>query len=362
VNTRHWLAVGWLGVAMCTSASAATYYVAQEDPRAADTNAGTADQPWLTIRRGLQNLNPGDTVYLKKGVYREFVPLSPTGRDGLPPVPSGTSYQQMTTLAAFPGDEVIIKGSDVITGWTHYTNQIWYTTNAPRPRILPILFCDDQRLNIIGDWGGEMSRMITNMAGSLEVWRGRKGEQLGDLEPNAYFYDKDSNRLYIWLADGSDPNRHRIEMTMRYGVSIEGRYMRVSGLKVLHASTGVGGGYNILENCESSDGSWGGCGVYGEFNTIIGCKFNRNGDSGMGGSGRGHRIINCETSSNNYLRISAGWHSGGCKFIPFCSDIVMSGHIAAYNIESPVIWFDWGNFNVTVENCITHHNGGGIMY
>jgi parallel beta-helix repeat protein len=82
----------------------------------------------------------------------------------------------------------------------------------------------------------------------------------------------------------------------------------------------------------------------------------------MGGSGRGHRIINCETSYNNFLRISAGWHSGGCKFIPFCSDIVMSGHVAAYNYECPGIWFDGGNFNITVENSVCHHNICGIFY
>jgi parallel beta-helix repeat protein len=347
---------------MVTAAVAAERFVAQQDPKASDDNPGTEAAPFKTIVAALKGLTSGDTVFIKKGVYREVVFLTPNGRDKCPPVPSGKSYQQMTSVAAFPGDEVIVKGSDVITGWKHHKDQIWYTENAPKPTALPILFCDDKRLNIIGDWGGRMSEMIKGMAGSVEVWKGRKGQKLEELEANSYFYDISTNRLYVWLADGTDPNKHQIELTMRSGLSIDGSYLRVSGIRFLQASAGVGGRFNILENCESSDSAWCGGGVYGEFNTLIGCKFNRNGDSGMGGSGRGHRIINCETSYNNFLRIDAGWHSGGCKFIPFCSDIVMSGHTAAYNIECPGIWFDWGNFNITVENSVVHHNGSGIMY
>jgi len=334
---------------------AADYYVAQQDPKASDDNNGTAAAPCKTINRGLKDFKSGDTLFVKKGVYREVVNMCPPG------VASGKSYGQMTSLMAFPGDDVVIKGSDVITGWKNYKDKIWYTENAPVPTALPIIFCDDKRLEIIGDWGGTMSAMIKKMAG-FDVWKGRKGEKREELEVNSYFYDKACNRLYVWLADGGDPNSHQMEITMRGGLNIGGSYMRVSGIQILQAGSGVGGSYNIMENCESSDASWSGGGVYGEFNTIIGCKFNRNGDQGMGGSGRGHRIINCETSWNNYLKIDAGWHSGGCKFIPFCSDIVMSGHVAAYNIACPGIWFDWGNFNITVENSIVHHNGGGIMY
>ena len=349
-------------------AMAAERFVAQQDPKASDDNPGTEAAPFKTIVGGLKGFKAGDTVYVKKGVYREGVILNPNGREKCPPVPSGKSYQQMTSLAAFPGDEVVIKGSDVIAGWKQHSDpagagagKIWYTENAPKPTALPIIFCDDKRLNIIGDWSGTMSEMIMKMAG-FDVWKGRKGSKLEELEANSYFYDKASNRLYVWLEDGSDPNSHQMEITMRYGLSIDGSYMRVSGIKILQAACGVGGSFNILENCESSDSAWVGAGVYGEFNTIIGCKFNRNGDSGMGGAGRGHRILNCETSYNNFLRINAGWHSGGCKFISFCSDWVVSGHVAAYNIESPGIWFDWGNFNITIENSVLHHNGGpGIM-
>ena len=340
---------------------AATYFVAQEDPKASDDNNGSEATPYKTIFRSLKGLKSGDTVLIKKGLYREAVALSPTGREKFPAVPSGTSYQQMTTFAAFPGDVPVIKGSDVITGWKLDKGNVWYTESSPAPTAMPIIFCDDKRLDMLGDYGGTMSAMVKGGAGSVEVWKGKKDGKLADLKAGWYFYDKDSKRLYVWLPDGSDPNKHVMEITMRWGVSIEGSYLRVSGLKVLQASVGVGGSYNILENSESSDSSWCGGGVSGEFNTLVNCKFNRCGDSGMGGAGRGHRIINCETSYNNFLKIDAGWHSGGCKFISMCSGWVISGHKATGNIECPGIWFDWGNSDIVIENCVLDHNSGAIM-
>jgi len=243
-----------------------------------------------------------------------------------------------------------------------HKDKIWVTDSCPEPTLYTLLFCDGKRLQLIGDGGGNLIESIKGWGGTPEVWKGLKGDKLEDIEPGSYFYDRATRKLYAWLEDGGDPRRHLLEASVRGGLDVQVDFVKVSGIKILHGSASLSGRYDMMENCESSDSMWGGFGVSGEFNTIIGCKFNRNGDSGMGGSGRGHRIINCETSYNNFLRISAGWHSGGTKFIPFCSDIVMSGHVAAYNIECPGIWFDWGNFNVTVENSITHHNSCGIMY
>ena len=359
MNKVRWIvtALFCAGMALSSALGAGTYYVAGEDPKAKDDNDGSEAAPWKTIVRSLKDRKPGDTVLIKNGTYRESVRWEPN--QGFA---SGKSYQEMITFAAYPGQTPVIKGSKVLGNWKQHKEAIWYTEEAPaKPDALPILFGDDQRLEILGDWSGEFSAIIKRISGSVEVWKGKKDGKLEDLKAGWYFYDKDAQRLYAWLPDGSDPNKHVMEMTIQAGCSIGVSYVKLAGLKMLQSSLGIGGSHNIVENCESSDSSFGGCGVYGEFNTLIGCKFNRCGDSGMGGSGRGHRLINCETSYNNFLRIDAGWHSGGCKFIPFCSDWVISGHRASYNIDCPGIWFDWGNFNTTIENCVLDHNGGGIM-
>ncbi len=338
-------------------ARAATYYVAAEDAKAADTNDGSEAAPWKTINRSLKDLKPGDTVLIKGGTYRESFRLE--GGQGRP---SGKSFNEMITIAAYPGQQPVIKGSEVLTGWTKHKDNIWYTEKAPaKPDELPIVFCDEKRLDLLGDWAGEFSRIIKARSGSVEVWKGKTDGKLDDLKAGWYFYDGDAKRLYVWLPDGSDPNKHLMEITMPAGCGVGASYIKLSGLKLLHSSLGIGGSFNIAENCESSDSPWGGGGVGGEFNTLIGCKFNRCGDSGMGGSGRGHHLINCETSWDNFLKISAGWHSGGCKFIALCTDWVISGHRGSHNIECPAIWFDGFNYNTTIENCVLDHNGGAIM-
>jgi parallel beta-helix repeat protein len=345
------------GILLSSPLRAATYYVAAEDPKASDENNGSEATPWKTINRSVKAVKAGDTVLIKSGTYRENVRL-----DAGQGAPSGKSFQEMITFAAYPGQTPAIKGSKVLTGWTQHKDAVWYTQSAPeKPEVLPILFCDDKHMEILSDWGGEFSRIIKAISGSVEVWKAKQDGKLEDLKAGWYFYDKDAKRLYAWLPDGSDPNKHLMELTMPAGNSLGTSYVKFSGLKILQSSLGIGGSHNIVENCESSDATFGGCGVYGEFNTVIGSKFNRCGDSGMGGSGRGHHIINCETSYNNFLKIDAGWHSGGCKFIPFCSDIIMSGHRASHNIACPGIWFDWGNFNITIENCVCDHNDGAIM-
>ena len=50
-------------------AGAATYYVAQEDAKAVDTNDGSEAAPWKTINRSIKALKPGDTLLIKNGDF-----------------------------------------------------------------------------------------------------------------------------------------------------------------------------------------------------------------------------------------------------------------------------------------------------
>jgi hypothetical protein len=78
---------------------AETYYVA---PSGNDAGPGTEAQPWRTIKAAGKRLQPGDTVYIKAGTYRERVIPSRSGTPGKP-----------ITYAAFPGDAVTIDGAGI---------------------------------------------------------------------------------------------------------------------------------------------------------------------------------------------------------------------------------------------------------
>ena len=135
-----------------SSAGAATYYVARQDPKASDQNAGSQDAPWKTLTHGLVSIKNGDTLLVRKGVYREEIVLPRkewNWENVLHPAfaASGKSYAEMTIIQAFPGDEVVIKGSDVVTDWKPFKDKICvrenWTTNTQ------VVACDDKLLDQI---------------------------------------------------------------------------------------------------------------------------------------------------------------------------------------------------------------------
>lgn len=61
--------------ALAAPTSATTLYVDGQSPEASDQNPGTTEAPWKTVSRaaGAKELRPGDTVFIRSGVYRENV-------------------------------------------------------------------------------------------------------------------------------------------------------------------------------------------------------------------------------------------------------------------------------------------------
>ena len=82
-----------------------TYHVSQLHPRASDDNDGTADRPFRTINHAAQVVKPGERVWIHSGIYRELVR----------PRISGEGPDRMIAYEAAPGEQVIIRGSRVIT-------------------------------------------------------------------------------------------------------------------------------------------------------------------------------------------------------------------------------------------------------
>jgi hypothetical protein len=81
---------------------ARTYVVNNSRPEASDDNPGTDELPLRTINRAAQRAQPGDTVLVRGGVYRERVAPVRGGREGQP----------IVYLAA-ARETVIIKGSEI---------------------------------------------------------------------------------------------------------------------------------------------------------------------------------------------------------------------------------------------------------
>jgi alpha-N-arabinofuranosidase len=83
-----------------------------------DTNAGSRRAPLRTIQRAAELAQPGDTITVQSGTYRERIN----------PPRGGTSDRQRITYQAARGAKVEIKGSDVMTGWTRVQGDVWQVT------------------------------------------------------------------------------------------------------------------------------------------------------------------------------------------------------------------------------------------
>ncbi len=103
-----------------------------------DSSPGGKDRPYRTIGQAASVAQPGDTVIMHAGTYREWVK----------PARGGTGEDQRITYRAASGEVVIIKGSERVTSWTDEGGGVW---KAELPNDL---FGDynPYALNLSGGW------------------------------------------------------------------------------------------------------------------------------------------------------------------------------------------------------------------
>src|SRR4051794_23191102 len=80
-----------------------------------DSSAGDQAAPFRTINRAAAVAQPGDTVVVHAGEYREWVK----------PRHGGLSDTRRITYQAAEGEHVVIKGSERITGWVSDGGTVW---------------------------------------------------------------------------------------------------------------------------------------------------------------------------------------------------------------------------------------------
>lgn len=109
---RIWLAIAALllvsafvtpgGREIRAASSPRTFYVA---PTGKDSNPGSLSSPWRTIGKAVRTLQAGDVVYIKNGVYREWVELNQEAN-------SGTAAQPIA-YRAYPGHQPVLDGATI---------------------------------------------------------------------------------------------------------------------------------------------------------------------------------------------------------------------------------------------------------
>src|SRR3712207_3958565 len=87
-------------------------------PTGSDDADGSEQFPFQSISRAARLAQPGDTVVVHGGVYREWVR----------PRYSGLSDRRRITYTAASGEHVLIKGSEQVTGWQQVDGNVWRVT------------------------------------------------------------------------------------------------------------------------------------------------------------------------------------------------------------------------------------------
>jgi hypothetical protein len=286
---------------------AADYYVS---PSGSDSSAGSFLQPFATIQRAANEMDPGDTCHIRSGTYRETV---------TPPLRSTTTALPIR-YQAYSNETVTLTGLDPVSGWALYSGSI-YTCSVPSE--VSQLFIDgqlmmearwpnsgpnhliptnasvdtatsivpggvstfsDSALNVFtnGHWNGakmwympghewtSTSSLITDHTGSQLTFTNTSTSSSLQLEAtdsyflygtlNAldsateWFYDKSTDTLYLWAPGGVDPAALTVEArTRRYAFDLlwERDHIQISGINFYAASVADQGTCNntLIEHC-----------------------------------------------------------------------------------------------------------------
>ncbi len=110
-------------------AEAADFHVA---PTGNDANPGTETQPLATIQAGVNRLQPGDSLFVHGGTYRETIVFPASGTAEMP-----------ITVKPYANEIVVVSGCDPVAQWAQHSGGVWkapmnWTLGAGRNQV----FCD----------------------------------------------------------------------------------------------------------------------------------------------------------------------------------------------------------------------------
>ena len=196
-----------------------------------DTNGGSAAEPFKTISAAAQVALPGDVITVHEGTYRERIN----------PPRGGTSDTERITYRAAKGERVVIKGSEVVSGWKEVQKGVWKLT-------LPNTFFggyNPYKDVIRGDWFARNGRDHHTGEVYLDgnaLYEVASLDKIAEAGKKNWYCESDDKNTYIWANfRDSDPNKELVEINVRptcFYPDVPGRnFITVSGFTMSHAAT-----------------------------------------------------------------------------------------------------------------------------
>ncbi len=207
-----------------------------------DGNPGRIQQPLHTISYAAKLAQPGDTITVHEGIYREEVK----------PPRGGKSNLSRIVYRAAPGEKVVIKGSEVIKDWKKVGNGVWKAT------IENSIFKDynPYKDTIWGDWfnpKGQIHHTGEVYLNEKSLYEVPTLDMVKNPVPYEDSRDKE-NSVYKWYVENNkettviwanfhqyNPNKELVEINVRRTCFYPERpgidYITVSGFHMGQAAT-----------------------------------------------------------------------------------------------------------------------------
>ena len=347
----------------------AVYHVSQTAQNASDDNPGSLAAPLKTISGAVGKLQPGDSIFVGDGTYRESVVWKPEPWE---------DTDIRCTLAAEPGSRPVIKGSDVIVGpWEPVEIRDGAAVPAPAKghrgvfacpldTYAQMVFVDEEPLQQIGLQGSPLRAEKATGFRYVRQWVGRG---LADMRAGSFHYDNEAKRLYVWLPDGASPDGRTVEVAVRdVGIDLRGTWT-VSGLDVRHVKDGmwpreqavnVSGNRCIVESCRITHNDFLGLIVSGEDCTIRDCEIAYNGMCGMVSNWGFRMLVEGNEFHHNAWRGDVVCLSAGNKWVMWRDSRFIGNHF--HDEEEAALWMDINVNNVLVADNLFEDCPVGVYF
>lgn len=343
-----------------------------------DSHTGSLESPYRSIGKAAAVAQPGDTVTVHAGTYREWVKPARGGRD----------ENSRITYRAAAGEEVLIKGSEQITSWVQQAGGVWSVE-------LPNRFFGDYNpyaLNISGGWllyGQWLHRGDVYLDG--EALREQKTLEDVKRKPQTWCCRAAENNTTIWANFGkANPNTQLSEINVRQSIFMPAEsglaYITVDGFHLLHSAENwqppviplqmgaIGprmGKHWIIENCTVTNArcvgislgqapgvDYSDIGAFGAHivrNNVV----RRCGEAGIAGQKGATRCLIAGNliEDTNYRKEFGGWETAAIKFHESVDTVICGNLIRRVdyqNFGAFGIWMDWANQGTRITGNIIY--------
>ncbi len=361
-----------------------TYYVDNRNPRAADSNPGTKELPFLTINRAAHVLQPGERVVIMTGIYRErIIPLR-----------GGTGPERMISYEASPGAKVVVKGSRLVkTGWEPSTGFILSSFGPARSMVkIYQRRLDDlafQGYNPFGMVNIMQDRVYLNpkpeelkphlLRRGMVFADGERLEQVGlyrelSQKDGTFWCEHDGLTVHVRLPGDADPSQHEVELVIQEQVFAPRTrglsHIRVKGITFEHAAnafpvpqrgmvSATGGNHWIIEDCVLRQANAVALDIgYQDWDleppAIIGHSIVRRnhiidaGVCGLAGMGVQDTLVESNLIEHvGWQDVELTWETGGIK-LHTSKNCLLRNNVIRHLTHAVGIWLDYQNTNTRV--------------